>query len=271
MLPALKNYVPGVAFEGTRDVRVTDRAKTLWVAIWLHQLDMATGDEALASEALEASQHHLGPLLESFLTLRTSNLTFQEVVDCVLKENHQVSKQSLHHLKGHHVHNCEVLEGLIKAYKELDKMDKTTQNSLKKDIDQRRKSLKALKERISYYETQLGQEPSGGNAPDDDGQAGHSAQAEMAPILGADDAPSESTMTQVTPASNPPLAEGQTQDMEVDDFGTRPHLPSPISHEDDDLLTGLPQSEVTEVESGLAHLTVSSPWGPNGEGGEASI
>ena len=33
LLPALKNYVPGVTFEGTRDVRVVDRAKTLWVAV----------------------------------------------------------------------------------------------------------------------------------------------------------------------------------------------------------------------------------------------
>ena len=33
LLPALKNYVPGVAFKGTRDVRVVDRAKTLWVAV----------------------------------------------------------------------------------------------------------------------------------------------------------------------------------------------------------------------------------------------
>ena len=268
MLPALKHHVPGVAFEGTRDVRVVDRAKTLRVAVWLHWLDMATGGEALASETLEASRHCLGPLLESFLTPRTSNLTFQEVVDCVLKENHQASKQSLHHLKGHHVHNREVLEGLIKAHGELDKMDKATRKSLKKEIDQRRKSLEALKERISYYETQLGQEPSEGNAPDDDGQAGHGAQAEMAPTLGANDAPSESTMT---PASNPPPAEDQTRDMEVDNFGTCPCLPSPVSDEDDDLLMGLPQSEATEVESGLAHLTVSSPRGPNGEGEEASI
>ena len=35
LLPALKNYVLGVAFEGTRDVRVVDCAKTLWVAVWL--------------------------------------------------------------------------------------------------------------------------------------------------------------------------------------------------------------------------------------------
>ena len=92
----------------------------------------------------------------------------------------------------------------------------------------------------------------------------------MAPALGADDTPSESAMTPATPASDPLTAEDQTQDMEVDDYGTHPCLPSPVSHEDDDLLTVLPQSEVTKVESGLAHLTVSSPRGPNGEGEEAS-
>ena len=271
LLPALKHYVPGVAFEGTRDVRVVDCAKTLWVAVWLHRLDMAMGGEALASETLEASRHRLGPLLESFLTPRTSNLTFQEVVDCVLKENHRSSEQSLHHLKGHHIHDREVLEGLIKAHRELDKTDKATRKSLKKEIDQRHKSLEVLKECISYYETQLEQKPSEGNIPDDDGQVGHSAQTETAPTLGADNTPSESAMTPATPSSDPPPTEDQTQDIEVDDFGTRPHLPSPISREDDDLLMGLPQSEVTEVEFGLAHLTVFYPWGPNGEGEEASI
>ena len=125
-----------------------------------------------------------------------------------------------------------------------------------------------LKEHISYYETQLGQEPSEGYTPHDDGQVGHGAQAEVAPAPGANNAPSESTMT---PASDPTPAEDQTQDMEVDNYGTHPHLPSPVSHEDDDLLMGQHQSEVTEVESGLAHLTISSPWGPNGEGEEASI
>ena len=246
LLPALKNYVPGVAFEGTRDVRVVDHAKTLWVAVWLHQLDMAMGGKALASETLEASRYHLGPLLESFLTPRTSNLTFQEVVDCVLKENHWASQQSLHHLRGCRVHDREVLDRLIKAHRELNKSNKATQKSLKKEIDQRYKSLETLKECISYYEMQLGQEPSEGNTPDDDGQGGHgaqaemapapradnsqfghSAQAEMAPAPGANDAPSESAMTPATPASDPPPAEDQTQDMEVDDYGIRPHLPTP--------------------------------------------
>ena len=91
----------------------------------------------------------------------------------------------------------------------------------------------------------------------------------MAPVLvPADNAPSESAMSLATLASDPPPAEDQ--DMEVDDYATHPSLPSPISHEDDDLLLGLPQSEATEVESRLAHLSVSSPRGPNGEGEEAS-
>ena len=67
LLPPIKSYVPGVAFEGTWDVRILDCAKTLWVAAWLHQLDMSTGGDGMASETLEASRHSLGPLLESFL------------------------------------------------------------------------------------------------------------------------------------------------------------------------------------------------------------
>ena len=43
LLPPLKNYVPGVSFKGTRDVRVMDHAMALRVAVWLHQLDMAVG------------------------------------------------------------------------------------------------------------------------------------------------------------------------------------------------------------------------------------
>ena len=124
MLPSLKNYIPGVAFKGTRDVRVVDRAMALRVAIWLHRLDMAMEGEGMASETLEASRHCLGLLLESFLTPRMSNLTFQEVVDCVLNENHRASQQSLHYLRGHRTCDHEVLDRLIKAHRELDKSDK---------------------------------------------------------------------------------------------------------------------------------------------------
>ena len=232
---------------------------------------MAVGGEALASETLEARQHYLGPLLESFLTPRTSSLMYQEVVDRMLAENPRASEQSLCHLQERRTREWEVLEGLIKVHAELDKADKAAQKSLKKETDQRCKGLEVLKERISHYEAQLWQEPSEGSTSSDDGQIRHSAQAEAAPAPVANDAPSESAMTPMTLAPNPSPAEDQAQDMEVDDYAACPSLPSPVSCEDDELLLGLSQSEVTEVESGLAHLTVSSPRGPNGEGEEASL
>ena len=199
---------------------------------------------------------------------KNGSLTYQDVVDQVLTENCRAADQSLCHLQVRCTHEREVLEGLIKVHGELDKADKATWKSLKKEIDQRRKGLEMLKERISHYEAQLRQEPSEGSAPGDDGQIRHGAQAEVAPAPVANDAPSESTEI---PAPNPSPAEDQAQAMEVDDYAARPSLPSPVSHEDDDLLLRLPQSGVTEVESGLAHLSVSSPRGPNGEGGEASL
>ena len=213
---------------------------------------------------MEASRYQQGPLLESFLTLRTSNLTFQEVVDCILNENRHASECSLHYLRARHAHDREVLDKLTRAHRELDKSDKFTQKNIKKEINQRCKSLETLRERISYYESQLGQDLSEGNTSDDDGLFSHSAQAEAAPSPGVNDTPSESA---TTPASDSPPAEGQTQDMEVDDEGIHSHPASPVSHEDDDLLT---DSEVIGVESDLAHLTVSSPRGPGGEGEEAS-
>ena len=226
------------------------------------------GGEVLASESLEAGQHYQGPLLESFLTPRTSSLTYQEVVDQVLMENHRAIDQSLRHLQEHHTRKREVLEGLIKVHGELDKVDKATQKSLTKEIDQRRKDLETLKERISHYEAQLGQEPSEGSTPGNDGRIHHGAQAEVALAPVADDAPSGNAEI---PAPDPSPAEDQAQAMEVDDYASCSSQPSPVSREDDDLLSGLPPSGAMEVESGLVHLSVSSPRGPNGEGGEASL
>ena len=114
LLPVITNYVLGVSFEGTRDVRVMDHAVALRVAIWLHRLDMAMGGEALASESLEAGQHHQGPLLESFLAPRTSGLTFQEVVDQVLMENRRAADQSLRHLQEHRTHEGRCSKDLSK-------------------------------------------------------------------------------------------------------------------------------------------------------------
>ena len=218
----------------------------------------------MASETLEALQHHQGPLLESFLTPRMSNLTFQEVVDCVLHENRHASEHSLNYLLARCACTREELDDLTKAHGESDKSDKSSRMRIKKEIDLRCKDLESLRERISYYESHLRQDPSEDDTPDDDGLFGHGAQARMATAPGVDDAPSESAMTQ---ASDPPPTEGQTHAMEVDDEGIHSCPASPISTAEDNLLTG---GGAIGVELDLAHLTVSSPRSPNGEGEEAS-
>ena len=120
------------------------------------------------------------------------------------------------------------------------------------------KDLESLREHISYHESHLGEDPSEDSTPGD-------AEAEMATTPGADDAPLESTTTQ---ASDSPPIEGQTHAMEVDDEGIRSPPVSPIYPADNDLLSG---GGAIGVEKDLAHLTVSSPRGLNGEGEEASI
>ena len=67
LLPSVKEYMAGSDFQGTRDARVLERAKTLRVAVWLHRLDMAAAGDRKASYSLDASKHGRGPLLEFLL------------------------------------------------------------------------------------------------------------------------------------------------------------------------------------------------------------
>ena len=55
--------------------------------------------------------------------------------------------------------------------------------------------------------------------------------------------------------------------MEVDEGAVGPPPISQVSRDDDDLLSG---NDTFGVEADLAHLTVSSPTGQDGEGEEAS-
>ena len=87
LLPSMEEYMAGGDFQGTRDARVLERAKTLWVAVWLHRLDMAAAGDRTASYSLDATRHGRGPLVEFLLSQQASNLTFEEVVDQVLVEN----------------------------------------------------------------------------------------------------------------------------------------------------------------------------------------
>ena len=118
LLLPIKDYVPRIAFEGTRDARVLDHARTLRVAVWLHRLDMSISGDEMASETLEAWHHHQGPLLDLFLTPMMSNLTFKEVVDHVLYENQRYAQHSLDDLRAHRAHIHEELDDLTKTHGE---------------------------------------------------------------------------------------------------------------------------------------------------------
>ena len=100
LLPPLEEYRAGSDFQGTWDVRVLERAKTLRVAVWLHCPDMATAGDREASYSLDASEYSRGPLLEFLLTPLASNLTFEEVVHQVLGENWDKMESSLNHVQG---------------------------------------------------------------------------------------------------------------------------------------------------------------------------
>ena len=62
-LPSVEEYTAGSDFQGTRDLRVLERAKTIWVAVWLHRLDMAATGDGEASYSLEVARHGRGPLV----------------------------------------------------------------------------------------------------------------------------------------------------------------------------------------------------------------
>ena len=258
LLPPIKSYVPRIAFEGTRDVRVLDHAKTLCVAVWLHRLDMSIRGDELASETLEASQHRLGPLLESFLAPTTSNLTFHEVVDRVLHKNQRDAERRLEDLRARRARIRQELDDLIQAHRE-----KSSRKRIKKEIDTKHKDLESLKRRISQCESHLEQDTPGNDIPDIDDLLNQGAEMEMATAPGADDAPSGDAVA--LPSDSPPT-EGHA--MEVDEGGVVSPQASPVSHEEDDLLTG---GGTTGVEAGLADLTVSSPRGPDSKGEEASV
>ena len=99
LLPPIEEYVADDSFHGTRDLRVEEKAKTPWVAVWLHCLDMAAAEDGTASLSLDVTWHSRGPLLEFLLAPKTSSLTFEEVVQWVLAENRYKTESSLDNIQ----------------------------------------------------------------------------------------------------------------------------------------------------------------------------
>ena len=187
LLPAIKTYVFNISFEGTRDVRVLDRARTLRVAVWLHHLDMAVGGDQLASETLDASRHSLGCLLESLLIPTTHDLTFREVVAHCLYENRRDAQRRLDNL----VRRCnwvrKELDDLVEAHKGA---SGSSRKRMKKEIDLRCKDLEFLRGRISQEESYLQEDMPEQDVPKGDDSLDQGAEAVRPPESGADDAPS---------------------------------------------------------------------------------
>ena len=100
LLPPIEGYMADGGFQGTRDLRVLEKAKTLRVAVWLHRLDMAAAGDGTASYSLDAAWHGRGPLLEFLLAPQASSLTFEEVIHRVLAENWYKIESSLDNSSG---------------------------------------------------------------------------------------------------------------------------------------------------------------------------
>ena len=95
LLPPVEEYMADSGFQGTRDLRVLEKAKTLRVAVWLHHLDMAAAGDGVASYSLDATRHGRGPLLEFLLAPQASGLMFEEIIHRVLAENRYKVESSL--------------------------------------------------------------------------------------------------------------------------------------------------------------------------------
>ena len=269
LLPPVQDHLAGGEFQGTRDVRVMERAKTLRIAAWLHHLDMAADRDETASLSLEAAQHGRGPLLELLLAPMMSSLTFTEVVECVLAENWHRVKSSLDDLQGCHAQLQGELGDLIESHRR--ESLKSSRKRIKKEIDLRQKDLESLSIAISQHESSLGR---GRDQPEetttsDDGSSDHCArdaeEAAMAITPVADNAPPVSAMTH---SPDPPPVEKPTHSMEVDDGNDGQCPASPVSPGEDDLLTG---GGAAGVEGEMTNLKVSSPKGQDGGEEDTSI
>ena len=155
LMPPLDEYLPG-SFDGCRDVRVTDRAQVLRVAVWLHHLDLhATyGAEIAASPQVE--DYDIGPLLKYFLMPKLSDITLEEVAARVAQENcrdMEISLRDLHEERDSLQNEIELL-----AHARDKEQWRETKKTVKRRLDTRRRELHSNQERISRLEELLGLE-----------------------------------------------------------------------------------------------------------------
>ena len=258
LMPPLEDYLPG-SFDGCRNVRVTDRAQILRVAVWLHRLDLRTtyGVEIAASPQVE--DYDIEPLLEYFLMPKLSDITLGEVTSRVAQENcrdMEISQRDLHEERDSLQNEIELL-----ACARDNEQRRETKKTLKKWLDTSRRNLHSNQERISRLEELLGleqsREPPTGQGPFDV----IIEETTETTVMTADEAESGATPPGgPTRDANAPKRETE-QDMETEGPG------SPVTPNEDNLLTG---AGTADMEMGIASLHVDSPDKPGGDGDAAT-
>ena len=165
-------------------------------------------------------------------------------------------ESSLNHVQGLQAQLQGELEDLQQARK--DEPNPSAWRRMKKEMEHKWKDLKGLEATISEYESRL-------RRGHEDDPSDSEAEGAMAITPVADNILSASA----TPESlTSPPGEEQTHTMEVDDGDEHQTPASPVSHREDELLTG---DTVVGVEGEMANLTVSSPGDDKGGDKGASI
>ena len=255
----------GGGFQGIQELEGPREGQDPTVTVWLHCLDMAAAGDGVASYSLDVARHGKGPLLEFLLASQASSLTFEEVIHRVLAENRYKIESSLGNVQELRDQLQRELKDLTEAHKV--EPTKSSRKKMKRDMERRQKDLKGLEATISQYESSLrmARVPSGETPASEVDLSDSRAEGTMATTLVANDAPPVSAVPE--PLTSPP-GEDQTHSMEVDDGDDCQPPASPISHREDELLTG---NNAVGVEGEMANLTVSSPRGHDGGDEGASI
>ena len=271
-LPPLVDYVHP-AGTGITDVRIHDhKAKSLWVGVWLHHIDMSLSWEKEASETLVQLRHSRGPLLSYFLAPGTSNLRYEEVVSRVLQENwekHEEAKEkfrsSLNRSRRQQTRLSQELEELFQG------MEAAADRKVWKDIEERMNilptSLKKVEAVVVENENHLEEswiweeEAHQGDQGQSDSSEEHEGDVVVKEL-------EESGLTGAE-STGPLKNQGIKPSMEVDMDDILPLTSgdtTTVTAEEDVTLTGNP----TSVTGEMAWLQVTSPDSHKPEDGETS-
>ena len=147
-----------------------------------------------------------------------------------LYENQRDAQLQLDGLITCHNRVCEELEGLMQAHRESMGADR---RRVKKDMDLRHRDLKCLKACISFVESHLWEGSPERDAQDEPPHG--DVDTEMSLEARDNDAPSDSV---VAPVPGPHPNEDPAMEIEINEGAVGLPPSSPVSRDDDDLLSG---------------------------------